>query len=53
MPSVFIFSSELSEEIFIENESNRFNFGLILKSKNQIWSPCFKTLSRRIHRFKL
>lgn len=35
MPSVFIFSSELSEEIFIENESNRFNFGLILKSKTK------------------
>ncbi|WP_029362492.1 hypothetical protein [Borreliella garinii] len=36
MSSVFVFSSELSEEVFIENESNRFNFGLILKSKTKI-----------------
>lgn len=42
IPSVFIFSSELSEEIFIENESNRFNFGLILKSKTKFGALVLK-----------
>ncbi|WP_233709446.1 hypothetical protein [Borreliella bavariensis] len=36
--NVFIFSSEVSEEVFIINESNRHSVGLILKLKTQFGS---------------
>ncbi|MBB6031922.1 hypothetical protein HNR35_000925 [Borreliella spielmanii] len=42
IPNVFIFSSELSEEIFIKNDSNRFNLGLILKLKTKFGSLVLK-----------
>ncbi|MGF7102075.1 hypothetical protein [Borreliella kurtenbachii] len=38
IPNSFIFSSEVSEEVVILNDSNRYNFGLILKLKTQFGS---------------
>ncbi|WP_421114420.1 hypothetical protein QIA00_04825 (plasmid) [Borreliella americana] len=38
IPHSFIFSSEVSEEVVILNDSNRYNFGLILKLKTQFGS---------------
>ncbi len=38
IPSRFIFSSETSEEVVILNDSNRYDFGLILKLKTKFGS---------------
>ncbi|MBB6213712.1 hypothetical protein QIA17_05900 (plasmid) [Borreliella californiensis] len=38
IPNNFIFSSEASEEVVILNDSNRYDFGLILKLKTQFGS---------------